>query len=144
MHTFHPYISYFARVDYRDDTRPFGILQHDRLLGMYLLGKTGSGKTNLLKLLLYQDIIHHRGCCLFDVNGDLFQEILLLIPNYRKKDVVILDVSSPSLALGYNPLRRVSYDKRPLVASGVLDCFQKLWGQQSWGLKLEYIKTVAR
>lgn len=134
-----PYISYFARVDFRDDNRPFGILQPDRLMGMYLLGKTGSGKTNLLKILIYQDIIHSRGLCLFDINGDLLKEVLAIIPEHRKKDVVLLDATDPNISLGYNPLKRVSYHKRALIASSVLETFQKLWGQQSWGLKLEYI-----
>lgn len=139
MQFFDPYISYFARVDFRDDKRLFGILQHDRLMGMYLLGKTGSGKTNLMKTLIYQDLVNDRGFCLFDINGDLLKEVQLLIPYHRRKDVVLLDATNPNLSLGYNPLKRVSYDKRALIASSILETFQKLWGQQSWGLKLEYI-----
>ncbi|WP_430408798.1 type IV secretory system conjugative DNA transfer family protein [Kordia sp.] len=134
-----PYISYFARVDFRDDKRMFGIFQHDRLFGMYLLGKTGSGKTNVMKTLMYQDVLQHRGFCLFDINGDLLKEVLTLIPEHRKKDVVLLDANDPNLQFGYNPLKKVSYGKRALIASSILETFQKLWGQQSWGLKLEYI-----
>ncbi len=139
MPYFNPYISYFAKVDFRDDRRPFGIFQHDRLMGMYLLGKTGSGKTNLLKTLIYQDTIHNRGLCLFDINGDLLKEVLTLIPKHRKKDVVLLDATNSNIQLGYNPLKKVSYHKRALIASSIMETFQKLWGQQSWGLKLEYI-----
>lgn len=108
-------------------------------MGMYLLGKTGSGKTNLMKTLLYQDIIHGRGCCLMDINGDFIKQILTLVPNHRKKDIVLLDATTPNIELGYNPLKRVSHHKRALIASSILETFQKLWGQQSWGLKLEYI-----
>ncbi|WP_417197741.1 type IV secretory system conjugative DNA transfer family protein [Bizionia sp.] len=135
----HPYISYFAHVDFRDDKRLFGIYQHDRLFGMYLLGKTGSGKTNLMKTLIYQDVFQQRGFCLLDINGDLLKEVLAFIPEHRKKDVVYLDVSNPNLSLGYNPLKKVSYHKRALIASSILEAFQKLWGKQAWGLKLEYI-----
>ncbi|WP_162179447.1 type IV secretory system conjugative DNA transfer family protein [Polaribacter sp. Hel1_85] len=134
-----PYISYFAQVDYRDQNDLFGIYQHDRLLGMYLLGKTGSGKTNVMKTLIYQDIIHSRGFCLFDINGDLLKEVLVLIPEYRTKDIVLLDATNPTTEIGYNPLKKVSFQKRALIASSILETFQKLWGQQSWGLKLEYI-----
>lgn len=134
-----PYISYFSRVDFRDDARLFGMFQHDRMFGMYLLGKTGSGKTNLMKTLIYQDVFQHRGFCLLDNNGDLLKQVLAFIPNYRKKDVVYLDAGNPNLGLGYNPLKKVSYNKRALVASSILETFQKLWGQQAWGLKLEYI-----
>lgn len=134
-----PKISYFARVDYRNKNDRFGIYQHDRLMGMYLLGKTGSGKTNTLKILLYQDIIHDRGCCLFDINGDLLKEILHLIPKHREGDVVLLDATNPHLKLGYNPLKYVHYEHRALIASSILETFKKMWGQQAWGLKLEYI-----
>lgn len=135
----HQHLSYFARVDFRDRKEFFGIHQADRLHGMLLLGKSGSGKTNLMKTLLYQDIIHGRGACLLDVNGDFIKEIIRLVPAHRKQDIVYLDASNPNLTLGYNPLKRVSYPKRALIASSILETFQKLWGQQSWGLKLEYI-----
>lgn len=132
-------ISYFAQVDFRLDKRIFGINQTDRLTGMYLLGKTNSGKSNTLKTLFYQDMLHNRGACLFDCHGDLLKEILQLVPTHREKDVILLDATNPDVTLGYNPLKRVSYHKRALVASSILETFQKLWGQQGWGVKLEYI-----
>lgn len=137
--SFHPYISYFAQTDFRDQKDVFGILQHDRLVGMYLLGKTGSGKTNVLKTLIHQDIVHGRGMCLLDVNGDLLKQILEDIPKNRTSDVIYLNTSSPNLEWGYNPLRKVAYHHRHLIASHIIETFQKLWGQQSWGLKLEHI-----
>jgi len=106
---------------------------------MYLLGKTGSGKTNLMRTLIYQDVFQQRGFCLFDINGDLINEVLEFIPQYRKLDVVHLDATSHNIQWGYNPLKKVSYHKRALIASSILETFQKLWGQQAWGLKLEYI-----
>ena len=134
-----PEISYFARVDYRDDTRMFGILQADRMMGMYVLGKIGSGKTNLIKTLVYQDLIHGRGLYLSDVNGDLIRDVLELVPEYRKKDIIYLDASDPNCQWGYNPLRKVSYPKRALIASSMLETFKKTLGSQGWGVRLEYI-----
>ncbi len=134
-----PNISYFARTDFRKTNSLFGIYQHDRLMGMYLLGKTGSGKTNLIKTLIYQDVMRHRGFCLFDINGDVLKEVLSFIPLHRRKDIVFLDATNPEGTLGYNPLKKVGYHKRALIASSILETFQKLWGKQSWGLKLEYI-----
>jgi hypothetical protein len=132
-------ISYFARVNFRKDNRLFGINQADRLMGMYLLGKTGSGKTNLVKTLIHGDVMNGRGFCLFDANGDVIQEVLKLIPHWRKQDLVYLNVGNLEQEWGYNPLRRVPYHTRPLIASSILSTFQKLWGKQSWGVKLEYI-----
>jgi len=134
-----PEISYFAKVDFRNDRRLFGIAQNSRLNSMYILGKTGSGKTNLMKTLMYQDVIHKRGFCLFDVNGDVLKEVLSLIPKERDKDIVYLDAGNINQEWGYNPLRKVAYQTRPLIASSILETFKKLWGTQSWGLKLEYI-----
>ncbi len=136
---YHPYISYFARTDFREEKDIFGIYQHDRMVGMYLLGKTGTGKTNVLKTLLLQDINNYRGCCLIDINGDLLKQVLSFYPKHRKQDVIYLDTSNPNLQWGYNPLRRVSYEYRHLIASHILETFQKLWGAQSWGIKMEYI-----
>lgn len=136
---FHSYISYFAQADFRNRNDVFGIYQHDRLVGMYLLGKTGSGKTNVLETLIYQDILFNRGLCLFDVNGDLVKKLQATIPKRRQKEVIYLDTSNPNLEWGYNPLRKVSYQHRHLIASHIIETFQKLWGQQSWGIKLEHI-----
>lgn len=139
QHSFHHYISYFAQTDFRNQKDVFGILQHDRLVGMYLLGKTGSGKTNVLETLIHQDIMHNRGFCLFDINGDLVKKLNTNIPKHRQKDCIYLDTSNPYLEWGYNPLRKVSYQHRHLIASHIIETFQKLWGQQSWGIKLEHI-----
>lgn len=138
-HFFHPYISYFAQTDFRDQKDIFGIFQDDRMVGMYLLGKTGTGKTTLLHTLIHQDIGHNRGLCLFDVNGDLIKQVFQDIPNHKMKDVVYLDTSNPNLDWGYNPLRKVAYQYRHLIASHIIETFQKLWGQQAWGIKLEHI-----
>ena len=130
-----PQISYFARVEFRKDKRLFGIYQKDRLNGMYLLGKTGAGKTNLMKTLMHQDILYQRGFCLFDVNGDVLKEVLALVPPERQKDVVYVDASDPNLLWGYNPLRKVSYHTRPLIASSILETFKKLWGCTVMGIE---------
>lgn len=139
MHHLNPYISYFAKVDYRKDDSLFGILQHDRMVGMYLLGKTGSGKTNLLETLIYQDLAHGRGICVLDVNGDMVKKVMSNVPENRNKDIIYLDTSNPNLQWGYNPLKKVFFQHRHLIASHIIETFQKLWGQQSWGVKLEHI-----
>ena len=64
---------------------------------------------------------------------------MTFIPEFRRKDIVLLDATNPNIQIGYNPLKKVSYGKRALISSSILETFQKLWGQQSLGLKLEYI-----
>ncbi len=140
MNSQNPEISYLGQVDFRTDRRPFGIYQEDRLIGgMYLLGKTGVGKTNLLEKIIYQDITFYRGICVIDIHGDMVRKIRNDIPEQRQTDLVYIDVADPNLSIGYNPLRKVSYDKRHLIASHIIETFKKTWGDNAWGVKLEYI-----
>ncbi|MFN8283354.1 MAG: type IV secretion system DNA-binding domain-containing protein [Chitinophagales bacterium] len=138
QYPFNPNISYFAYSNFRNANRIFGIQQHDRLLHMYLLGQTGVGKSTLIKTLIAQDIIHNRGCCLIEPHGDLVQEVLNKVPQSEKHRLVYLDATDINCNFGYNPLRKVSFEKRALVASGILDILKKLW-EDAWGVKLEHI-----
>ncbi|PCH74844.1 MAG: hypothetical protein COB98_09745 [Flavobacteriaceae bacterium] len=132
-------ICYFAETNFRNKREQFGILLRDRLHHFYIIGRTGTGKTNLLKVKIAQDIQAGRRLCLMDVHGDLVAEILKDIPKNRIKDIVYLDAPNPNLQLGYNPLRKVSYEKRALVTANILEIFQRLWGSQGWGVKLSHI-----
>jgi hypothetical protein len=133
-----PNISYFAQTNFRTSGDLFGIYQKDRLMHTYILGKTGVGKTNLLTTFILQDILLGRGVCVFDVHGDLIHTILDHIPTKRKADLIYLNIPDPKMPYRYNPLKKVSYEKRSLVASGILETFQKLW-KGAWGVKLEHI-----
>lgn len=138
MNFLNPYISYFAKTNFRNSGKRFGIFQKDRILHTYIIGKTGAGKTNLLTTLILQDIIHGRGCAVFDVHGDLLANILKHIPQNRIKDVVHIDIANPYMNYRYNPMRKVSDEKKSLVVGGLLDAFKKLW-KGAWGIKLEHI-----
>jgi DNA helicase HerA-like ATPase len=133
-----PDITYFAKTDFRNGGQLFGIKQADRLLHMYIIGKTGTGKSTMIKTMLLQDIQAGRGACLLDPHGDLIEDIVKLIPEGRKEDVIYFDIPNPELKLRYNPFKRVSYEKRSLVASSIIDVFKKLWSD-AWGVKLEHI-----
>ena len=132
-------ICYFAQTNFRNQRDNFGIFLRDRLYHFYILGRTGTGKTSLLYTKIVQDIYEGRGICLIDVHGDLVTKVFQTIPKHRKKDVIYLNTTDPTLMLGYNPLRKVSYEKRPLVTSNILEVFQQLWGNQGWGVKLSHI-----
>lgn len=133
-----PDITYFAKTNFRNGNKRFGILQSDRLLHLYLVGKTGTGKSNMLKTMLMQDIGDGRGACLIDPHGDLAETVIQSIPEHRKGDVIYFNVPDVSLSLRYNLFKKVSFEKRSLVASGILDVFKKLWAD-AWGVKLEHI-----
>ena len=133
-----PDISYLGRVNFRNSKQVFGIKQADRLLHTYIIGKTGTGKTTLLKTKILQDINNGQGICLLDPHGDLVTEIHSNIPEHRKKDVIYMDITDPKQPFAYNPLKKVAYEKRSLVASSIIEVFKKLWSQ-AWGVKLEHI-----
>jgi hypothetical protein len=131
-------LTYFAESNYYSRRVLFGIKQEDRLLHTYIIGKTGTGKTNLLQTHIIQDINNNRGFCVLDIHGDLIKAVYKNIPKRREEDVVYLDITNPDHNFKFNPFVKVPYEKRPLIASGILDVFEKLW-KSAWGLKLEHI-----
>jgi type IV secretory pathway TraG/TraD family ATPase VirD4 len=103
---------------------------------MYVVGQTGVGKSTMLKSMIQQDIQSGRGICLIEPHGDLVLSIYKSIEN--KDDVIYFDATDSNISYGYNPLRKVSFDKRALVTSGILEVLKKLW-VDAWGVKLEHI-----
>lgn len=131
-------ITYFAETKFRNFRKTFGIKRADRLAHMYAIGKTGTGKSTLLETLITQDINSGEGLALLDPHGDLVEKIAHQIPEHRKKDLIYFNVPDKNCPLGYNPLKRVIAEKRPLAASGLLEAFKKRW-EDSWGPRLEHI-----
>ena len=132
-------VSYFARTNFRNQQKLFGIKQADRLFHFYCFGKSGSGKTSLLKTLMFQDAEAKRGFCFLDVHGDASREVVgKLKSRFSDRPLIYFDVTNPELDIGYNPLRKVSVSKRSLVASNILEIFQRNW-KSAWGMKMEHI-----
>jgi hypothetical protein len=131
-------ITYFAKTDFRNRGQVFGIRQADRFLHTYIVGKTGTGKSTMISTMFMQDVQAGRGACLLDPHGDLIESVYSLIPESRRCDVIYFDVPNPKMKLRYNPFKKVSYEKRSLVASSIIDVFKKLWSD-AWGVKLEHI-----
>lgn len=105
---------------------------------MYLIGKTGTGKSTLLETMICQDIEAGRGVALLDPHGDLVERVLARIPENRKDDLIYFNVPDDNQPLGFNPLESVPPQKRALAASGLLEVFKKIWAD-SWGPRLEHI-----
>lgn len=133
-----PQLTRFARTDYRNGGATFGIKDEDRFSHIYIIGKTGTGKSSLLETMALQDIERGHGLTLIDPHGDLVERVVSRLPSSRKSDVVYLNASDPSQPYGYNPLRHVREDRIALAASGLLEVFKKMW-PDAWGVRMEHI-----
>lgn len=131
-------VTQFARVDFRSDERVFGIKDEDRLLHLYVIGKTGTGKSTLMENMALQDLERGNGFALIDPHGDLVARIAARIPASGRRDVIYLDATDPRQPFGYNPLRHVRDDRIALAASGMMDVFKKMW-PDAWGVRMEHI-----
>lgn len=132
------HLAYFARTNFRGNRRLFGIRQADRRAHMYVIGKTGTGKSTLLQTLMQHDLASGQGFVLLDPHGDLVERVRAQVPRERIPDVTYVNVPDLRERFGFNPLVDVGDEKRALAASGLLDVFKKLW-PDSWGPRLEYI-----
>jgi DNA helicase HerA-like ATPase len=131
-------ISYFARTNFRNRGRLFGIRQADRLSHLYIIGKTGVGKSTLIETLAVQDLRAGRGFALIDPHGDLVERVAETALAEADGRVSYLAAPDPTQSFGYNPLRRVRDDQIPLAASGLMETLKKLW-PDAWGVRMEHI-----
>ena len=131
-------ITLFGETNFRNERRRFGIKTDDRRRHVYVIGKTGMGKTTLLENLILQDIINGHGCCYVDPHGDTAEGILKFIPSHRVNDVVYFNPSDVDYPLGFNILETASDAEKPLIASGLMGVFKKIW-PDVWSARMEYI-----
>ena len=131
-------ITFFAQTTFRNQMRRFGIKKDDRRRHMYLVGKTGMGKSTILENMIIDDIRAGHGVAVVDPHGDLAEKIIEFIPDERIKDVIYFNPSDIEYPIAFNVVVQVEPHLRHLVASGLIGVFQKLWAD-SWGPRLEYI-----
>jgi hypothetical protein len=124
-------VTEFAVTNWRDDRRVFGIKEKDRRGHMYMIGKTGTGKSTLMKHMAISDIRKGNGLALIDPHGDLAEEILDHVPEERVNDVVYFNPADMARPFAINLLEKVHPDSRHLVASGLISAFKKFWSE-SW------------
>ena len=105
---------------------------------MYIVGKTGMGKTNLLENMAIQDIENGRGVCYIDPHGDTAEKLIKIIPSERINDVIYFNPADQNFPVAFNVMEKVDPEYRHLVASGLVGVFKKIWAD-SWGPRLEYI-----
>jgi type IV secretory pathway TraG/TraD family ATPase VirD4 len=128
----------FARVDFRNDGRVFGIKNEDRFSHVYIIGKTGTGKSTVLETMALQDLERGNGFALIDPHGDLVARIAARISASQRDRVIYLNTTDPTQPYGYNPLHHVSEDRIALAASGMMGVFKKMW-PDAWGVRMEHI-----
>lgn len=131
-------INFFGRCEWRNQQTTFGIKEADRRRHMYIIGKTGTGKSTTIANMAINDMKNGAGLAVIDPHGDLSEVLLNYIPSNRINDVAYLDPSDTEFPFHLNPLEVKNPTYRDLVASGIVSIFYKLY-HMSWGPRLEYI-----
>jgi hypothetical protein len=135
-------ITFFGKTDARGKNIPFGIKAKDRQRHMYIIGKTGMGKSTLLENMAAQDIKNGEGMAFIDPHGSAVETLLEYVPEHRIDDVIYFapfDLGNP---ISFNVMEDVGIDKRHLVVSGLMSTFKKIW-VDAWSARMEYILTNA-
>ena len=123
---------------WRNRQQPFGIKDHDRLGHLYVIGKTGTGKSTLLLNMAIADIERGNGLCVIDPHGDLTEQVLNYIPYHRVQDVIYFNATDSRYPVGFNPLHAVHQSQHNLITATLISTFKKIWSD-SWGPRLEHI-----
>ena len=134
----HSEITPIGITNFRNTNKRFGIKDKDRLGHIYVIGKTGVGKSTLLANMAISDIERGKGLGVIDPHGDLTGDILKYIPEHRKNDLIYFDATNTERPVAFNPLYGIHPRYHHLVASGLVSTFKKIWAD-SWGPRLEYI-----
>jgi len=131
-------INYFATTNFRNTQRKFGIKLDDRRKHMYVIGKTGMGKTTLLLNMAAQDIQNGYGIAFIDPHGETAEELLNYVPKERMEDVIYLNPGDLNWPIGFNIMEAKDPELRHLIASGLMSVFKKIW-PDVWSARMEYI-----
>ena len=135
-------LTYFAKTNFRGASQMFGIKRKDRRQHMYVLGKSGTGKSVLLENMIIQNIQNGEGVCVVDPHGELVEKILHSIPPDRVNDVIYFNPADTDYHIGFNVLQLDDPKYKHLVASGLMGIFTKIWAN-AWSSRMEYILNNA-
>lgn len=131
-------IIYFGKTNFRNAQRIFGVKKNDRRHHMYVVGKTGTGKTALLTNMILQDINNSEGVCVIDPHGELVESLISKVPHNRINDVVYFNPADAEHPIGFNVLEVADPQYKHLVASDLMAIFTKIWSNV-WSARMEYI-----
>jgi hypothetical protein len=134
----HSTISAFATTNFRGSHVSVGIQRVDRMRHMYIIGKTGMGKTKLIQLLAIADMHGGKGVCVIDPHGDLATDLLRYVPEHRVPDVIYFNPADTEYPIGFNPLASSTPEAKHQVVMGFIGIFKKLFAGQ-WTNRLEHM-----
>jgi hypothetical protein len=133
------HVTYFGETDARNKRIKFGIKGKDRLKHMYVIGKTGMGKSTLLENMAIQDIQNGNGIAFIDPHGGTAEKLLDYVPEHRVKDVLYFAPFDLDYPVSFNVMEDIGEAKRHLVVSGLMSAFKKLFGEESFSDRMQYI-----
>jgi CxxC-x17-CxxC domain-containing protein len=128
----------FAMANYRNQARRFGIKTDDRRRHIYVLGKTGMGKTTMIENMVMADIRAGHGVGIVDPHGDYAEHVVKCIPSNRINDVIYFNPADIDYPVGFNVLEAVDESHKHLIASGLMGVFKKIW-PDVWSARMEHI-----
>ncbi|MCB9820698.1 type IV secretion system DNA-binding domain-containing protein [Candidatus Nomurabacteria bacterium] len=135
-------VSFIGRTNYvaslEEKKYIFGLLRDDRRRHMYIIGKSGVGKSKLQELMIRQDIAYGHGVCAIDPHGEFIDDILDFIPKERINDVCIIDPSDTEFPISFNPLSNVDSSFKHQLTQGLIEVLQKQFGA-NWTPRLEHV-----
>lgn len=132
-------ITFIGNVDYRNKMIKFGIKAKDRTKHTYIIGKSGMGKSTVMENMAIQDIQNGEGLAFLDPHGGTAEKLLDFVPEHRKKDVIYFAPFDTENPIGLNVLERVDISKRHLVANGLMAAFKKVFGEDKFSDRMQYI-----
>lgn len=125
---------FLGESTYRGIRRPVYIGDEDRLRHMYIIGKTGTGKSKFLQSLMIQDIEAGKGLCFMDPHGDAVEELLGMIPPERVEDVIYFRPSDTTRPMGLNLMEAQTEDQKHFVATSIINMMYKLFDPYKTGI----------
>lgn len=135
-------VSFFGITNYKATLEEkrfiFGIKRADRRRHLYIIGKSGVGKSKLLELLIRSDIYFGHGVCVIDPHGDLVESIIDAIPEHRIEDTIVIDPADSQYPISFNPLSNIKNEDKYLVTQGLIEVMKKQFGA-NWTPRLEHV-----
>ena len=131
-------IIFFGLTSFGNQRKRFGIKKDDRRKHFYIIGKTGTGKSNLMENMAIQDMQNGNGIAYIDPHGDGAKKLLDFVPANRIKDVIFLNPADLDFPIAFNVMEKVDFEYRHLVANGLVGVFKKVW-PDIWSARMEYI-----